>query len=139
MTRERKTSGAEIRLKRAYEQPAPEDGLRILVERLWPRGLTKDRAAIDLWMKAVAPSPELRKWYGHDDAKWTEFQRRYRAELGKNTELVEELRKKRRSGAVTLICAARDQERNCVLILKNVIENQASCQALLECVKIWNQ
>src|SRR5262245_41617557 len=72
---------AAIRLKRAYEKPTPEDGLRILVERLWPRGLSKERAAVDLWIKDVAPSPELRRWFHHDPARWAEFQRRYRAEL----------------------------------------------------------
>jgi len=71
----------EIRLNRAYEKPAPNDGLRVLVERLWPRGLSKERAAVDLWMKDIAPSPELRRWFNHDPAKWDEFQRRYRAEL----------------------------------------------------------
>ena len=71
----------EIRLKRAYEKPAPDDGLRVLVERLWPRGLSKERASVDLWMKDVAPSPELRRWFNHDPAKWNEFQTRYRAEL----------------------------------------------------------
>ena len=108
-------------MKRAYEKPAPDDGLRILVERLWPRGLTKDRAAIDLWMKEVAPSPELRKWYGHDAAKWAEFQKRYRAELGQNKDLVEELREKCRSGIVTFVYAARDEERNSALILKEFL------------------
>jgi uncharacterized protein YeaO (DUF488 family) len=124
MARERKTSMSEIRLKRAYEQPAPEDGLRILVERLWPRGLTKDRAGIDLWMKEVAPSPELRKWYGHDQAKWAEFQKRYRAELGENKELVEELREKCRSAIVTFVYAARDEEQNSALILKKFLEDR---------------
>jgi uncharacterized protein YeaO (DUF488 family) len=116
----------EIRLKRAYEKPTADDGLRVLVERLWPRGLTKERAAIDLWMKEVAPSPELRKWYGHDEAKWDEFQQRYRAELVANKELVEELREKCRSGTVTFVYAARDEERNSALILKDFLENQAS-------------
>ena len=74
---QRRTLMADIRLKRAYETPAPGDGVRILVERLWPRGLTKERAAVDCWMKDVAPSPDLRRWYGHDVAKWSEFQKRY--------------------------------------------------------------
>ena len=123
MARKRRTSKYEIRLKRAYEAPAPDDGLRILVERLWPRGLTKDRAAIDVWTKEVAPSPELRKWYGHDDAKWTEFQERYRAELVANKDLVDELREKCRSGTVTFVYAARDENRNSALVLKNYLEH----------------
>jgi uncharacterized protein YeaO (DUF488 family) len=122
MARQRKNSRAEIRLKRAYEKPAPDDGTRILVERLWPRGLTKDRAAIDLWMKEVAPSPELRKWYAHDEAKWTEFQKRYRAELAKNKEPVQELREKCRSGTVTFVYAAHDEERNSALVLKKFLD-----------------
>jgi uncharacterized protein YeaO (DUF488 family) len=123
MARERKTPTAEIRLKRAYEKPAADDGLRVLVERLWPRGLTKERAAIDLWMKEVAPSPELRKWYGHDEGKWGEFQRRYRAELVENKDLVEELREKCRSGIVTFVYAARDEERNSALTLKKFLDD----------------
>jgi uncharacterized protein YeaO (DUF488 family) len=122
VARSRRAPTPEIRLKRAYEKPAPDDGLRVLVERLWPRGLTKDRAAIDLWMKEVAPSPELRKWYGHDEAKWDEFQERYRAELVENEDLVEELREKCRSGTVTFVYAARDEERNSALLLKSFLE-----------------
>jgi uncharacterized protein YeaO (DUF488 family) len=124
MARKRKTRTAEIRLKRAYDKPAPEDGLRILVERLWPRGLTKERAAIDLWMKEVAPSPELRKWYGHDEAKWGEFQERYRAELRQNRELVEELREKCGSETATFVYAARDEQNNSARILKEFLERQ---------------
>jgi uncharacterized protein YeaO (DUF488 family) len=70
-----------IKLKRVYEEPSPTDGLRVLVDRLWPRGLTKERAAVDLWLKEMAPSTELRKWFGHDPARWEEFQARYREEL----------------------------------------------------------
>ena len=73
-----------IKIKRVYEDPSPKDGLRVLVERLWPRGLTKERAAVDLWLKDVAPSPELRKWFGHDPARWEQFQERYRQELLEN-------------------------------------------------------
>ena len=76
-----------IRLKRAYESPARSDGQRILVDRLWPRGLTRDKAAVDHWIKEVAPSSELRKWFGHDPERWPEFRRRYRAELKKNPAL----------------------------------------------------
>jgi uncharacterized protein YeaO (DUF488 family) len=116
----------EIRLKRAYEKPAPADGLRVLVERLWPRGLTKERAAVDTWMKELAPSPELRRWYGHDPAKWTEFQKRYRAELAQNPDQVEELRSKAREGPLTLVYAARDEEHNSALVLKAYLEHHTS-------------
>jgi uncharacterized protein YeaO (DUF488 family) len=114
---------ATIHLKRAYEQPAPSDGLRILVERLWPRGLTKERAAIDLWLKEIAPSQELRRWYGHDPDKWPEFQKRYRAELERNPEAVAELRAKVRAGHVTFVYAAKDEKRNSALLLKDYIDH----------------
>jgi uncharacterized protein YeaO (DUF488 family) len=114
---------ASIRLKRAYEEPAPDDGLRVLVERLWPRGLSKERAAVDLWVKAVAPSPELRRWYNHDVSRWDEFQKRYRAELRQKEDLVEEFRRKCQSGTVTFVYAARDEEHNSALVLKDYLEH----------------
>jgi uncharacterized protein YeaO (DUF488 family) len=123
MARQRKKPKAGIRLKRAYDEPTPDDGLRILVERLWPRGLTKDRAKIDLWLKDVSPSPELRKWYGHDPSKWAEFQKRYRAELAENESALEDLREKCQSGTITFVYAARDEERNSALILKDFLES----------------
>jgi uncharacterized protein YeaO (DUF488 family) len=103
---------SEIRLKRAYEAPDPDDGLRVLVERLWPRGLSKDRAAVDLWIKDVAPSPELRRWFHHDPARWDEFQERYRAELRQEKDAIEELRRAYAGKAVTFVYAARDEEHN---------------------------
>jgi len=111
-----------VRLKRIYLAPAPEDGERILVERLWPRGLKKEDAAVDLWFKDVAPSPELRTWFGHDPAKWQEFQRRYRGELAGKGEVLEMLRQKARQGPVTLVYAARDEAHNAALALKKVLE-----------------
>lgn len=111
-----------IKLKRAYEEPSRDDGERILVERLWPRGLTKERAAVDLWLKEIAPSPELRKWFGHDPSKWTRFQKRYWKELEKNEEAVEQLRQKGRHGTMTLVYAARDEEHNGALALKQYLE-----------------
>ena len=111
-----------IRLKRAYEQPSPKDGQRILVERLWPRGLTKVRAALDLWVKDLAPSPELRKWFARDPAKWEQFQQRYWKELKEKQEPVELLRRKAKIGTVTLIYAARDDEHNGALALKKFLE-----------------
>ncbi|HEY6328782.1 MAG TPA: DUF488 domain-containing protein [Blastocatellia bacterium] len=113
-----------IKLKRAYEPPAKDDGERILVERLWPRGLTKEKAKIDLWMKEIAPSTELRKWFGHDPAKWTEFRRRYKSELEQQPELVKELRAKGRRGPVTFVYAAKDEEHNSALLLKEFVEKK---------------
>jgi len=113
-----------IRLKRAYESPAPEDGERILVERLWPRGVSKERAAIDLWMKEIAPSTELRQWYGHDPTKWEEFRRRYRAELAEKPELIAELREKAQQSTVTLIYAAKDEAHNSAVVLQEYLEAQ---------------
>jgi uncharacterized protein YeaO (DUF488 family) len=111
-----------LRLKRVYEEPSPADGQRVLVERLWPRGLTKARARVDLWLKDVAPSPELRKWFGHDPAKWDEFRRRYWRELHAQREAVDLLRREAKKGAVTLVYAARDEERNGAVALKAFIE-----------------
>jgi uncharacterized protein YeaO (DUF488 family) len=116
----------KIRVKRAYEPPARADGKRVLVERLWPRGLTKARAAIDLWLKDVAPSPELRKWFAHDPAKWSEFKRRYRRELRGRPEPVDELRRLCRRGTVTLVYAARDEQHNGALVLAEYLQGARS-------------
>jgi uncharacterized protein YeaO (DUF488 family) len=114
-----------IRLKRVYEPPAPEDGFRVLVERLWPRGLSKDRAEVHLWLKGVAPSPALRAWYAHDPAKWPEFQRRYRAELAESPEAVGQLRRLvAEHPTVTFVFAARDPERNSAAVLHAVLAGQ---------------
>jgi uncharacterized protein YeaO (DUF488 family) len=111
----------KIRIKRAYEQPAAEDGERILVDRLWPRGLTKEKAKIDLWLKDVAPSTELRKWFAHDPTRWAEFQSRYKVELKRNKEQLSLLRQEVAKGTVTLIYAARDQEHNEAVILQGLL------------------
>jgi uncharacterized protein YeaO (DUF488 family) len=113
-----------IRLKRAYEEPSKDDGTRILVERLWPRGVSKGKAAIDLWLKEVAPSSELRKWYGHDPDKWEEFRRRYRAELDEKREVLDDLKRRLKEGQVTFVFAARDEEHNSALLLREYLENQ---------------
>ncbi len=112
-----------IKLKRAYEKPSRDDGLRILVERLWPRGLTKERAAIGLWLKDVAPSTGLRKWFGHDPARWEQFRKRYYAELEKNDAL-KALKQKIKEGPVTFIYAAKDEEHNGALVLKEFLERK---------------
>lgn len=110
-----------IMLKRAYELPAKHDGQRILVDRLWPRGLARVKAKIDLWLKEVAPSTELRRWFGHDPEKWTEFKKRYRAEL-KNNPAWPELQAFARQGNLTLVYAARDQLHNEAVVLKQLLE-----------------
>jgi uncharacterized protein YeaO (DUF488 family) len=111
-----------IQLKRVYEEPSKKDGMRVLVERLWPRGLTKERAAVDLWLKDVAPSPELRKWFGHDPARWEQFQERYQKELRKQEDAVQLLKQKGKEGTVTLVYAARDEEHNGALALKGFLQ-----------------
>lgn len=115
---------AQIRLKRVYDPPATADGQRILVERLWPRGMTKEAAAVDLWLKEVSPSPALRQWYAHDPAKWPEFQRRYLAELAANKSAVEELRALCAKGPVTFVYAAKDEARNSAAALKAYLEKR---------------
>ena len=115
-----------IKLKRAYDKPSGDDGSRILVERLWPRGLTRERAAVDLWLKEVAPSPELRQWFGHDPAKWEQFQKRYWKELEEKEEAVQLLKQKGKQGTVTLVYAARDEDHNGGLGLKRFLENHTS-------------
>jgi uncharacterized protein YeaO (DUF488 family) len=111
-----------IKLKRAYEKPDNDDGERILVERLWPRGLTKLQAKIGLWLKDVAPSTELRRWFGHDPEKWNEFRNRYQKELKQKDELIKLLMRKAKTGTITLIYAARDQEHNGALVLKQFLQ-----------------
>jgi uncharacterized protein YeaO (DUF488 family) len=110
-----------IRIKRAYEEPDPRDGMRILVDRLWPRGLTKEKAKIDLWLKDLAPSTELRKWFAHDPAKWPEFQVRYQEELKNNQELLLHLRHEAARGTVTLVYGAKDQQHNEAVILQRLL------------------
>ena len=113
-----------IQLKRVYEKPSRRDGYRILVDRLWPRGLTKERAAVDLWLKTVAPSTELRKWFGHDPEKWNEFQSRYRKELKEQKEALSLLKEKCKEQTVTLVYGARDEEHNEALVLKRLLDGR---------------
>ena len=110
-----------IHLKRAYEKATDKDGVRILVERLWPRGLTKAKAAIDLWIKDIAPSTALRKWFGHDPARWQEFRRRYAAEIHNNADSLAELRAAARKGPITLVFGARDELHNDAVVLRDVL------------------
>jgi uncharacterized protein YeaO (DUF488 family) len=111
-----------IKLKRVYEQPDAKDGERVLVDRLWPRGLTKERAHVDLWLKEIAPSGELRKWFGHDPAKWAEFKRRYREELKGNKEQVTRLKGEMEKGPVTLLYGAKDERHNEAVVLQELLE-----------------
>jgi uncharacterized protein YeaO (DUF488 family) len=113
-----------ILLKRAYDAPAKRDGLRILVERLWPRGVRKDALAIDLWLKDLAPSSTLRKWYGHDPEKWETFRSRYWAELDKQGDLLALLKHRTQEGTVTFVFAAHDEERNSAVALKQYLEDR---------------
>jgi uncharacterized protein YeaO (DUF488 family) len=116
-----------IRIKRIYEQPAEEDGFRILVDRLWPRGIKKETAKIDLWLKEVAPSGELRKWFSHDPEKWEEFRKKYAAELDAKQPLLKEIRQmEKEKGTVTLLYSARDVEHNNAVALKAVLEKYAT-------------
>jgi uncharacterized protein YeaO (DUF488 family) len=111
-----------FRVKRVYETPSPKDGLRILVCRLWPRGLTKERAAVDLWLKELGPSTELRKWFRQDLAKWKEFQIRYRKELRKNPGVLKRLKQMSTTHTITLMYGARDEAHNGALVLKRLLE-----------------
>lgn len=113
-----------IKIKRVYEQPDDSDGYRILVDRLWPRGMTKEKAHVDLWLKEIAPSTELRKWFGHDPEKWKRFQGRYKTELLHNGRLMELLTQTARLGTITLLYGARDEKHNEARVLKQVLERK---------------
>ncbi|HEU4854835.1 MAG TPA: DUF488 domain-containing protein [Nitrosospira sp.] len=113
-----------LKLKRVYEPSDKNDGTRILVDRLWPRGMTKAKADVDIWLKELAPSAELRKWFGHDPDKWTEFKKRYRAELEENDEQLARLREEIKKGAVTLLYGAKDEEHNDAVALAEFLRDQ---------------
>jgi uncharacterized protein YeaO (DUF488 family) len=113
-----------IRLKRVYDQPSRTDGLRVLVDRVWPRGLTKQRAAVELWLKDVAPSTDLRKWFNHDPSKWKEFESRYRKELREKKADLQLLKKESKERTVTLLFGARDAEHNQAVVLKKLLDRR---------------
>lgn len=119
----------KLRLKRAYEPAEPEDGVRLLVDRLWPRGVSKVEAALDDWLKDIAPSTELRKWFGHDPARWPEFQSRYKTELQQHSQELERIRALAKEQTVTLIYSAHDQERNNAAVLRDVLQEGAEDSA----------
>ena len=112
-----------IRIKRVYEEPEESDGRRILVDRLWARGLSKEKAKVDLWVKEIAPSTELRRWYGHDPKKWTEFKSRYAAELETNPGIVEEILGEVQAGVVTILYSSKEEQLNNAVALKEYIES----------------
>jgi uncharacterized protein YeaO (DUF488 family) len=110
-----------VRLKRAYEKASRGDGARVLIDRLWPRGVTKKDAAIDHWLKEIAPSTDLRKWFGHDPARWTAFRRRYSNEIRANRKPLQALRALARKGPITLVYGAHDETHNDAVVLRNVL------------------
>lgn len=113
--------GHWVEIKRVYEKPAKEDGMRILVDRLWPRGVSKEKAKIDLWLKDIAPSDGLRKWFGHQPTRWEEFRKRYLEELRNNKEALGELASLCRKNPVTLLYAAKDEAMNNAVVLKELL------------------
>ena len=111
-----------LKLKRVYDPCAKADGMRVLVDRLWPRGMKKEEAGVDLWLKEIAPSDALRKWFSHDPDKWQEFKKRYKKELEDGQDVIEDLKKAAQKETVTLLYAAKDTERNNAVVLKAIIE-----------------
>jgi uncharacterized protein YeaO (DUF488 family) len=110
-----------IRIKRIYDPPSPGDGKRILVDRLWPRGVAKEDARLDEWLKEIAPSDELRHWFGHEPEKWDEFRSRYRQELQGQEEILNRLRAEAQQGTITILFAAKDEEHNNAVVLKELL------------------
>jgi uncharacterized protein YeaO (DUF488 family) len=120
-----KIAAHHIKLKRAYEPPLSDDGTRILIDRLWPRGLKKTDAGIDEWMKNIAPSTELRKWFGHKPERWLEFRRRYQAEIRDHPEQFDRLLTLARHGKITLVFSAHDEEHNDAVVLRDLLLDRA--------------
>ena len=110
-----------LRMKRAYDPPSEDDGFRILVDRIWPRGMSRDQIQIDLWLKDVAPSNELRRWFGHDPSRWDEFKERYHQELADKDDLIDQISEKVSSGDVTLVFGAKDEKLNNAVALKEYL------------------
>ncbi|MDE2590854.1 MAG: DUF488 domain-containing protein [Patescibacteria group bacterium] len=110
-----------ITIKRIYEKSSTTDGKRVLIDRLWPRGLTKEKAKIDVWLKDIAPSTELREWFGHDPVKWSEFKKRYLTEIKSNSTAMSQLEELLKKGKVTLVYAAKDKEYNDAVVLQEYL------------------
>jgi len=115
-----------VRIKRAYDAPDPADGYRVLIDRLWPRGVSKEAARLDEWARELAPSSELRRWFGHDPVRFDEFRLRYRAELSEHEEKLLELHRRGRDGTLTLVYAARDTEHNDAVVLAELLRESAT-------------
>ena len=114
-----------IKIKRIYEPPEKEDGFRVLVDRLWPRGVSKDKARVDLWLKEIAPSDQLRKWFSHDPEKWEDFKKRYREELEDKEKLIQTIKKiEKERGVVTLLYSAKDEKHNNAVALNEVLQKE---------------
>jgi uncharacterized protein YeaO (DUF488 family) len=114
-----------ITIKRVYDKPAKDDGFRILVDRLWPRGLTKEKARVDLWMKEIGPSDALRKWFHHEEGSWPEFEKRYRAELKKQAKLLAELKDlEKEHGKITLLFGSKDEKQNQAVVLAKILQGK---------------
>lgn len=111
-------------IKRVYEKPSPADGMRILIDRLWPRGLSREKAQVHLWLKDIAPSTELRQWFGHDPQKWAEFKKRYQSELHANSQALLHLEALMKKGRITLVYGAKDEEHNDAVVLKEYLEKK---------------
>ena len=118
-------AASRVQLKRAYEPPAASDGTRVLIDRLWPRGVRKQDAALDLWLKELGPSTELRQWFGHDPARWDEFCARYTAELAQKPDLMAQLHELARDGVLTLVYSARDEQHNDAVVLRRLLLGHA--------------
>jgi uncharacterized protein YeaO (DUF488 family) len=125
MIMSKRIAAENIKLKRAYEIPSATDGTRVLVDRLWPRGIKKANANIDHWVKELAPTTELRKWFGHDPARWQEFRKRYTAELHQHCDEVDRLRDLARAGPITLVYAAHDEVHNDAVVLRDILLDRA--------------
>jgi uncharacterized protein YeaO (DUF488 family) len=115
-----------IKIKRVYDEAAADDGRRIYVDRLWPRGIKKDDALFDAWLKEVSPSTDLRKWFGHDPDRWREFRKRYTKELEGKKEIMGQLREAARNETITLLFSAKDRSRNNAVVMKEVLDEEAS-------------
>ena len=114
-----------IRIKRIYEEPAKDDGFRVLVDRLWPRGLTKEKAKVDLWMKEIGPSDELRKWFHHEGGEWKKFEKRYRAELAKKKDLIAEIKRLEKEHAkITLLYGSKDEKQNQAVVIAEMLKGK---------------
>jgi len=124
----KRIAAANVKLKRAYEPPAASDGTRILIDRVWPRGVDKANAAIDHWDKSIAPSTMLRNWFGHDPARWQEFRRRYTNEIRGHREQLDELRARAQSGRITLVFAAHDKIHNHAIVLRDILLDRIEVQ-----------